>query len=259
MDSPHVALVTGGSRGIGAAIARRLAADGAAVFVAARGRASSEELCASIEAGGGWARPLELDVTDPDSIRAAAAAAAAERGPVDWVVANAGIAVSAPALAGEESYREHLEVNFHGARRTAEAFMPAMLEAGRGAVLSVASSAGLRGYPYVAAYCASKHALLGYVRSLAAELGSNGIRFGAVCPHYVDSPMLDASVARIVAKTGRDEAAVRDFFRRQNPGGRLVTPEDVAAAVAEWLAEGRNGAVLEMDGSGVRDVDEAGG
>ena len=245
-----VALVTGGSRGIGAAVARRLSAAGAAVLVAARSTDACEALAAELRAGGADAWPLELDVTDPASIESAVARARELAGPIDWLVNNAGIAISAPLSAGDELYERHLAVNFHGPRRVLEACLPDMLERGLGRVVQVASSAALVGYAYVSAYCASKHALLGYSRAAAEELRGKGISVATVCPHYVDSPMLAESVRRVVEKTGKSEAEARAFFAAQNPSGRLVTEEQVADAVLDLLRGGETGVVVELDGSG---------
>ena len=148
----------------------------------------------------------------------------------------------------------HLEVNFHGARRLGELCAPSMLAAGEGAIAQVVSSAGLAGYAYVSAYCASKHALLGYSRALADELGPRGVRVSCVCPHYVDSPMLRASIERVMAKTGQSEAEARAFFVGQNPGGALVTTEQVAATVAELLADEDGGRVVELDGGPAKEI-----
>ena len=227
------ALVTGASRGIGAAIVRELAAAGAEVAVAARTLADCEALADEVRAGGGSAFALELDVSERESVLRAAEQA----GPVDWLVNNAGIAVSAPLLPkGDEADRdfveEHLLVNFHGARWMIEALLPGMRERDYGRVVNVASAAALRGWAYVSAYCASKHALLGYTRAAALELAKTNVRFHAVCPHYVDSPMTDHSVRRVMEKTGMTEEAARAFFAEQNPAGRLVTPEEVAGPCA---------------------------
>jgi NAD(P)-dependent dehydrogenase (short-subunit alcohol dehydrogenase family) len=260
MGARHVASVTGAGRGIGAAIARRLARGGAAVLVAARSQDDCFGVADEIRAAGGTAWPLLLDVGDPESIADALAAAADETratGPIDWLVNNAGIALSAPFLRhgradGVDLYEEHLRVNFHGARRLVEALAPAMLERGYGRIVNVASSAALRGYAYVAAYAASKHALLGYSRSVARELDGKGVALGVVCPHYVDSPMTERSVERIVQRTGRSQREARALLAAENPSGVLVTVDEVAAAVDELLRAGRNGAVLELAGAGRR-------
>ena len=250
----HVALVTGAGQGIGAAIARRLAAGGAFVFVTGRRLEPCEALATELRASGQGAEAVRLDVTDRESIRAALGQVlrrADELGAPDWLVNNAGIAKSAPLIdpaAVTDLYEEHLEVNFHGARRLIEALLPGMRERGYGRIVNVASSAGLVGYAYVSAYCASKHALIGYTRAAALELAKSGVTMSAVCPHYVDSPMTDRSVARIVQKTGRTPEEARTALAAQNPGGRLVTVEEVAAAVERLLEGDEGGAIVELDG-----------
>jgi 3-hydroxybutyrate dehydrogenase len=261
MEGP-LALVTGASRGIGAAIAAELARRGAAVVCAARGREALAATVAELGASGHRVRALPLDVADPAALPAALAALAdfeTELGPVEWLVNNAGIALSAPLARGTDEqgrdlYERHLAVNFHGPRRLLEALLPGFLARRRGRVLNVASSAGLVGYAYVSAYCASKHALIGYTRAAALELEAKGLAVGALCPHYVDSPMLAASVRNVVQKTGQSEAQARAFFAAQNPSGALVTPQEVALAAAEWLATGGNGELIELRGRGERRI-----
>ena len=249
----HTALVTGAGSGIGAAIARRLAAAGATVVLAGR-RLDPLRTVAATLAGGVHA--VTLDLADPRSIDAGwGHACAAVDGPIDVLVNNAGVARSAPVgrqeLDGQDLDRFHLEVNYLGAARLTRLALPGMIAAGRGRIVNVASSAGLRGYAYVSSYCASKHALVGWSRAAAEELRSKGVCVNLVCPHYVDSPMTDASVARIAATTGRSAAEARAFLAAQNPGGRLVTPGEVAAAVAELVGGDVSGALIELDGTGV--------
>jgi len=248
-----IALVTGGSRGIGAAISSRLARAGASVLVAARGLEAAGAVAESIRVAGGRAWPLRLDLADPASVEAALEEARTLTGPfgsIDWLVNNAGIAESAPydEAQREERVAHHFEVNFHGARRLMEALVPGMVARGYGHVVNVASSAGLRGYAYVSAYCASKFALVGYSLALADELDGSGVHVNLVCPHYVDSPMLAESVQRLVKKTKMQESMAREFFRRSNPGERLVTMDEVAGAVQNLLQNGEHGAVVELDG-----------
>jgi NAD(P)-dependent dehydrogenase (short-subunit alcohol dehydrogenase family) len=256
MSKRHVALVTGAGRGIGEAIAGKIAREGAAVLVAARSQEACMEVSGRLRAEGRTAWPLYLDVGDPESIAQAIEDAfelASEVGPVDWLVNNAGIAESAPFLAhgretGVDLYEKHLRVNFHGARRMIEALVPGMIERGYGRVVNVASSAGLRSYAYAAAYGASKHALVGYSQAAAQELSKTRVTMNLVCPHYVDSPMTDASVERIVAKTGRKPEETRRFLAAQNPGGTLVGVEEIADVVYELLAGQKNGATAELVG-----------
>jgi NAD(P)-dependent dehydrogenase (short-subunit alcohol dehydrogenase family) len=261
MQARHVALVTGAGRGIGLAIAERLAREGAAVIAAARDEQACASFAARVKRSGGEAWPLDLDVTDHEALPERVASAArlcASIGPIDWLINNAGIAESAPFLepldaAGRDLYQRHMDTNFHGPRRLVEALVPGMIERGHGRVINVASSAGLRGYAYAAAYAASKHALVGYSLSAALELAKTGVTMNLICPHYVDSPMTDASVERVAAQTGRKREDVRRFFAGQNPGGSLVSVEEIAD-VAWRLSKGdENGVIVELIG-GARDL-----
>ena len=252
-----MALVTGGSRGIGEAVCARLAREGVGVLVAARGLERCERVAAALRAEGGTAWALALDVSSEESIRTALDEARQLVGPfgsIDWLVNNAGVAESAPYDdAGHEAgVARHLDVNFHGARHLMEALVPEMERRGYGRVVNVASSAGLRGYAYVSAYCAAKHALVGYSLALADELEGSGVTVNLVCPHYVDSPMLAESVTRLTQKTRMDQKMAREFFRRANPGDELVTMDEVSGAVLHLLRGDENGLVLELDGSAER-------
>jgi NAD(P)-dependent dehydrogenase (short-subunit alcohol dehydrogenase family) len=242
-------LVSGGSRGIGAAICRALAVSGARVWVAGRDRAGADALAAELRAAGARAEGLELDVTERTSVESARLRV----GELQGLVNNAGIAESAPLLprdaaAQDALFERQLAVNLHGVRRMTEAFAPGMLARGGGAIVNVVSSAGFSGYAYTAGYTASKHAALGYTRVAHLELARKGVRVHAVCPHFVDSPMTDESVARIVQKTGRSEAEARALLAAGNPGGRLVRPDEVAASVADLLARPSGGRLVELDG-----------
>ena len=250
----HVALVTGGSRGIGEAICRRLVREGASVLVAARSLEACAKVAESIRETGGTAWPLALDVGRRASVAAALEQARKLTGPfgsIDWLVNNAAIAESAPFTdpKREARVRRHLDTNLHGPRRLMEALIPGMVARGYGRIVNVASSAGLRGYAYVTAYCASKFALVGYSLAVADELEGSGVHVNLVCPHYVDSPMLEQSVQRLVKKTRMQEALAREFFRRSNPGARLVTMEEVAESVARLMRGDDQGAVIELDGA----------
>lgn len=257
------ALVTGASRGIGADIARRLARSDYHVVLAARNLGAIQALAEELQAAGARASALSVDLSKADSIASALErlrASEADEGPVACLINNAGIAVSSPLLrTSDESVRRHMEVNFHGPRHLIEALLPGMLTRGSGRIVNIASSAGLVGYPYVSAYCASKHALVGYCRAAAAEIGvpkkdapkstADGVRIHVVCPHYVDSPMLADSIARLMEKTGRSAEQARSFFAAQNPSGKLVAPEQVAEVVAE-LCEGDGASqIVELDGA----------
>lgn len=249
-------LVTGAGRGIGAAIALRLARAGAPVICAARSIESCAEVADAIRAQGGEAFPAHLNVADPDTFRTGLEDAlhdARAHGPILGLVNNAGIAETAPFLrhgraSGEDLYDKHMRTNFHGARRLIEELAPAMVAAKRGRIVNIASSAGLVGYAYAAAYVASKHALVGYSRCAARELESSGVTLNLVCPHYVESPMTDDTVARIVAKTKKSPEATRAFLAAQNPGGTLISPEEVAEIVLRFVEGDENGKIVELLG-----------
>ncbi len=253
----QVALVTGGAGGIGRAIGRRLAQGGARVVLAGRRAQACEEAAEGLRGEGGEAFGVTLDVTDPASIEAALARVRAELGPVAWLVNNAGVAKSAPLIGTDDAlYAEHFDVNFHGPRRMLEAVLPDLRAARGGRVVQIASSAALYGYAYVAAYVASKHALLGYSRCAAQELASKRVAVDVVCPWYVDSPMTDESARNIAAKTGCGEEEARAQLAGQNPGGVLVTPEEVAEATWELLAGDYTGRVVELIGGDSRIVEQ---
>lgn len=265
MDSPppgdaarRVALVTGATGGIGEATCRALAARGATVLAAARNRVRAEALCAQLRAAGGRAHALCLDVAEAAELSERIGAAVAELGPVTWLVNNAGIAESCKLDAPDapERLARMLDVNLHGALRCFAACLTGMRAAGGGHVVQVASSAALRGYPYVSGYAATKHALLGWTRSAALELVRERIGVSAVCPHYVDSPMTAATVDNIVHRTGRTREDAYASIAQMNPGGRLVATDDVARAVCELLEGRRGGVVVELDGAASRVVEE---
>lgn len=252
------ALVTGATGGIGGAIARALAEAGVPTVATGRDAEKVAAFAADLEAATGTrCLGVELDVTTPASIDALPGAVEAF-GRVEWLVNNAGIADSAPVLAPEnaQKLRRMMEVNFYGPLRLFRLFGPGMIERQRGRVVQIASSASLVGYAYVTAYASTKHALLGWTRSAALELVKKGVGISAVCPHYVDSPMTDRNVEAMKSKTGRTDEDLRGFLASQNPGGALVTPDEVAAATLELLRSPRTGVVVELDGDAPRTVDE---
>jgi NAD(P)-dependent dehydrogenase (short-subunit alcohol dehydrogenase family) len=226
------ALVTGAGRGIGAAVALRLAGLGASVTLLARSRTALETVAARCP---GASFTAAADVADGEAVRAALAAAARALGPVEILVNNAGAAESASfARIDARHWERMLAVNLTGAFHCAQAALPAMLNRGWGRVVNVASTAGLKGYPYVAAYCAAKHGLVGLTRALALETARRGVTVNAVCPGYTDTAIVAEAVATIRRQTGRGEAEALGELTRANPQGRLVQPEEVAHAVA-WL------------------------
>lgn len=246
------AVVTGAGRGIGEAIARGLAAAGASVLLAARTREQVEAVAQSIRDTGGSAAACACDVAAEAAVEALAAEARRVLGDVHVLVNNAGISSSAPLKRTTlEEWNRMLSVNATGAFLCMRAFMPGMLARGRGRVVNIASVAGLHGARYIAAYTASKHALVGLTRAAAAEAAGTGVTVNAVCPGYVDTPMTDESVARIVEKTGRSEADARAHILSTTPLGRLIAPDEVAAAVLYLCgthADGVNGQAVVIDG-----------
>ena len=227
----RVVVVTGGTRGIGRAVVERFAEAGEQVVALGR------DTC---------------DVTD----EAAVAEIFARIGRVDVLVNNAGVSSSAPlARTSLEDWRAQMDVNATGAFLCTRAVLPAMLERGSGRVVTVASTAGRAGARYTAAYTASKHAAVGLMRAVAAEVAGTGVTANAVCPAFVRTDMTRRSVERIAAATGRDEAAAEAALAEASPLGRLLEPQEVAFAVA-FLAAAEAGAIngqtLILDGGGIQ-------
>lgn len=244
------AVITGGGQGIGAAVARMLAAEGAAVVVAARSADRIEAVAAEIHGTDGRAWAIRCDVTDPASVRALAAAAGQHLETVDILVNNAGVAHSAPvAKTTLDDWNRVLAVNATGTFLCTQAFLPAMLERKRGSVVNVASVAGLAGARYIAAYAAAKHAVIGLTRSVAAEVEGTGVTCNAVCPGFVDTEMTRESVGRVVAKTGKSaEEALRAMLASSSQQ-RLITAQEVAQAVlvlCDPRGERLNGAAVTL-------------
>ena len=228
------AVVTGGGRGIGATIARALVEQGAAVTLMGRNAATLEDEAARL-------RPLgkvhcqAVDIADAESTTAAFAAAAQALGPVTLLVNNAGQAVSAPIGKTDLAlWNRMLSVNLTGSYLAIHAVLPDILKQGWGRIVNIASTAALKGYPYVAAYCAAKHGVLGLTRALALELAKKPVTVNAVCPGYTETDIVRDSIANIRAKTGRSEADALAELVKHNPQGRLVQPAEVANAVL-WL------------------------
>jgi 3-hydroxybutyrate dehydrogenase len=230
VDGRH-ALVTGGTRGIGRAIAARLTAAGANVTILGRDPVAIDAVIGAGEAHAGFV----VDVTAPDTFSKVVEDAVARSGPVDLLISNAGQALSAPFGRTDAAlFQRMLDVNLFGVVHSIHAVLPSMIQAGFGRVVVIASIAGLKGYPYVSAYCAAKHAVIGLVRSLAVECAATGVTVNAVCPGYTDTDLVTESIERIVARTGRSHDDVLKELVSGNPQKRLIDPPEVADAVL-WL------------------------
>jgi NAD(P)-dependent dehydrogenase (short-subunit alcohol dehydrogenase family) len=244
------AVVTGGGRGIGAAVARALAERGAEVTVAARSRDQVEHIANELRREGKSARAAGLDVTDPQSVNALL-----DLGEADVLVNSAGIAASAPikSLTLEE-WNRIFSVNATGTFLCTQAFIAGMAARGWGRVVNVASITSLSGAPYIAAYTASKHAVLGFTRVAAAEYRERGVTVNAVCPGYVDTEMTTESVARIVQRTKLSPEQALAAILKTAGQHRLVTADEVAYVVASLCADQAgavNGQAIVVDGGGL--------
>lgn len=247
----NIALVTGAGRGIGRATAVRLSDAGLRVALTAR---SADELAATAELCGGPTLTISADITDPAEVERIFAEVESRWGAVEVLVANAGSGTSARLeRISDDDWQHMLELNLTAPFRCLRRAVPAMRAAGYGRVVVIASTAARIGEPYIAAYTASKHGVLGLVRAAAAELAPTGVTVNAICPGYVDTPMTDVTVAAIVQRTGRSAEEARATLARKQPIGRLITPDEVAAAVLACVDNGAlNGQAIVVDGGAVQ-------
>lgn len=252
METPQkrTALVTGAGRGIGKGIALSLAGQGHRLVLGARTKKDVEAVAGEIRKKGTDALALSMDVTDPKSVEKAFADARAKFGSIEILINNAGTAKSAPILKTSlELWNELLAVNLTGTFLCTKEALPSMLEKGWGRVVNIASISGKMGAPYISAYAASKHGVLGFTRSVAQEVEGKGVTVNAICPGYVDTPLTQKSIQNIVDRTGMSAAQARKRLEEKNVSGKLISPEEVALKVLELCSEkaaGINGAAIDL-------------
>lgn len=238
------AIITGGGRGIGAAIAAELARRGADVSLMGRDMDRLHRTAEAIrDRCGSKVETHQLDVTEVAAVAQVFGFAQKSLGPAYILINNAGQAQAMPFSKMEPDFWERLiAVNLTSAFYCSQQVLPAMVEHGAGRVVNIASTAGLKGYPKISAYCASKHGLIGLTRALAMEYAKSGVTVNAVCPGYTETEMLDRAVSEVMNSMGKDEEEARAMLTRKNPQGRLVKPEEVADAVA-WLCSAQASAI----------------
>ncbi len=238
----RVALVTGGSRGIGKAIALALADAGADVAICARKMADLQLVADEIRAKGRRSFASVCDVTDVEQVNRLPSVVGEALGPIDILVNNAGGAESHKFVGHpDELWERMIALNLTSVYHVCKAVVPGMIERKWGRIITIASISSKVGARYVTAYTAAKHGVLGLMRALAVELNPYHITVNTICPGYVDTPMTDASIANIVARTGKSEAEARKFLEATNPQNRLIMPEEVAAVAVMLAGESARG------------------
>ena len=248
----RVAVITGGSKGIGRAIALAYAEAGAAVAVCARHAEALDQVAADVSALGARVHAAQCDVSNDAQVQALVASVESELGPVDILVNNAGIAPSHKFLDHpDEMWDQVMDVNLKGVYRVTKALVPGMVERGWGRIINVASTAAKVGGAYIAAYTASKHGVLGLTRALAIEFVKSNITVNAICPGYVDTPMTSSNAAKIADRTGRSQADALKIFASSSPQKRLIEVDEVAHValmLAGEAAKGITGQAINVDG-----------
>ena len=225
------AFITGGGHGIGGASAEVLAANGAKLTLTGRNMEKLEAMAAKLPV----AEARKLDVTDEDAVKRVFTKAAASLGDIDILINNSGIAETAPFMrTSADMIRRIMEVNLIGAHICTQQVLPAMIEAGWGRIVNISSLAGLTGQPYISAYSASKHAMIGLTRTLALEVAKKGITVNAVCPAYVETGMVERGVENIQKITGMSEGDARGELAKKSPQARIIKASEVGATVG-WL------------------------
>lgn len=257
MSAPtRVCLVTGASRGIGRAVAERLVHDGHRVALVGRARPDLDEVARAIQqhTPGAETMAISADVTDAGDLERMFGEVKARWGSVEILVSNAGSGTGSPLVdTTDDEWLRALELNLTAPFRCVRRALPAMLEAGWGRVVVIASVVAKRGEPYVSAYTASKHGVLGLVRAAAAEVAKQGVTVNAVCPGYVDTPMTEQTVADISQRSQRTVDEAKQALARRQPVGRLIDPAEVAEAVRFCVANGAmNGQGINVDGGAVQ-------